>query len=64
MDEATGTPLPPSSTSQKTNTWLIIFVVIVVLCCFCVGTIGLLIAFGEPILNELGIYTLLPAIAN
>jgi len=28
---------------------------IVILCCFCVGVIGLLFAFGEPILNELGL---------
>jgi hypothetical protein len=59
VKEITGTP-PPSSVPQKTNTWIIVIVVCVVLCCFCVGGIGLLLAFGEPILNELGLYILLP----
>jgi len=33
-----------------------------VLCCCCVGAIGLIIAFGPDILNELGIYVLVPAL--
>ena len=53
-------PLPPPS--RKNNTWLIVLAVIVVLCCCCVGAIGLLIAFGPDILNELGIYILVPAL--
>jgi len=35
----------------------------VMLCCFCVGAIGLLFAFGGPILNELGLlHSLVPAL--
>ena len=63
MTEVTGTPLPPPTDAQKTNPWIIVIVVIVVACCFCVGAIGLLLAFGEPILNELGLLqTLLPVL--
>jgi len=54
MHETTGEPIPTSS-PQKNNPWIIVIVAIVILCCFCVGAIGLLVAFGEPILNELGL---------
>jgi hypothetical protein len=47
--------LPAPAAPQKTNPWLVIILVSVVLCCFCIGLIGLLIAFGGPILNELGL---------
>jgi hypothetical protein len=56
----TGTP--PPAAPQKNNTWLIVILACVVLCCFCVGATGLLFAFGEPILNELGLYTVLPVL--
>jgi len=62
MAEAAGVPLPPSSTSRGKNPWLIVIVVCVVLCCFCVGLTGLLIAFAEPILNSLGLNNLLPVL--
>ena len=62
MDGTTGAPLPPPTAPQKVNPWIIVIAVIVVLCCFCVGAIGLLFAFGEPILHELGLYTLLPVL--
>jgi len=52
-----------SPAPQKTKTWVIVVVVIVVLCCLCFGAIGLLIAFGLPVLNELGLYALLPILA-
>jgi hypothetical protein len=55
MLETAGAPVPPPSGPQKTNPWVIVIVVIVILCCFCVGAIGLLFAFGGPILNELGL---------
>jgi hypothetical protein len=55
MAETTDTSLPPPSAPQKTNPWIIVIVVVVMLCCFCVGAIGLLFAFGGPILNELGL---------
>jgi hypothetical protein len=63
MAEVTGIPVAPLPPTKKNNTWLIALVVILVLCCCCVGTIGLIIAFGQDILNELGIYVLAPALA-
>jgi len=54
MVETTGASIPPTS-PKKINAWIIVIVGIVILCCFCVGVIGLLFAFGEPILNELGL---------
>jgi len=63
MAEFTGIPFaPPPPPSRKNNTWIIVLVVILVLCCCCVGAIGLIIAFGPDILNELGIYVLVPAL--
>jgi len=63
MAEIIGAPVPPlPPPSRKNNTWLIVLVVILVLCCCCVGAIGLIIAFGPDILNELGIYVLAPAL--
>jgi hypothetical protein len=55
MVETIGKPVPPASHSPKINPWLIVIVSCVLLCCFCIGATGLLIAFGEPILNELGL---------
>jgi len=64
MAEVTGIPIaPPPPPTKKSNTWLIVLVAILVVCCCCVGVIGLLIAFGPDILNELGIYVLVPALA-
>ena len=65
MAEVNNTPIPPlPPPSRKNNTWLIVLVVILVLCCFCVGAIGLIIAFGPDILNELGIYGLVLALVT
>jgi len=62
MAEIIGAPVPPlPPPSRKNNTWLIVLVAILVLCCCCVSAIGLLITFGEDILNELGIYVFAPA---
>ena len=47
---------------RKLKPWIIVIVVVVVLCCFCIGAVGLLFAFGEPILHELGLYALLPVL--
>jgi hypothetical protein len=55
MGEPTGAVLTPASTPPKTYHWLNIILGCVILCCFCVGAIGLLLAFGGPILNELGL---------
>jgi hypothetical protein len=62
MVEATGPQLPPPTAPQKTNPWIIVIAVTVLVCCSCFGAIGLLIAFGEPILHELGLYALLPVL--
>jgi len=62
MAEVIGTP-PPPPPAKKSNAWLIALLVVFVLCCCCVGAIGLLIAFGQDILNELGIYALVPTLA-
>lgn len=63
MAEVTGIPIAPLlPPSKKSNAWLIALVVILVLCCCCVGAIGLIIAFGPDILNELGIYGLVHAL--
>jgi cell shape-determining protein MreD len=64
MLETPGASIPPSS-PQNTNPWIIVILVIVILCCFCVGAIGLLFAFGGPILNELGLlHALLPTLIS
>jgi hypothetical protein len=62
MPEPTGAAFP---TAKGTSPWIIAIVVIVVLGCFCIGAIGLLFAFGGPILNELGILqSCLPGLAG
>jgi hypothetical protein len=50
MTEAAGTP---ASAPKPVNPWVIIIVVIVLVCCFCFGVVGLLLAFGGPILQNL-----------
>lgn len=40
---------------SKPNLWLIAGVVVVVLCCACFGALGLILAFGEDLLNALGL---------
>jgi hypothetical protein len=66
MPEATSSlppATPPPVVAQRPNPWIIIIVVMVLLCCFCIGVIGLIFAFGGPVLNELGLLkALLPAL--
>ena len=45
---------------QKTKTWVFIVAGILVLCCACFGIVGLLIAFGPDVLQELGLTAVLP----
>ncbi len=45
---------------KKLEPWVIVIVVIVVVCCFCFGVTGMLLAFGGPILSELGLNATLP----
>ena len=54
MTEQTGIPPAPAA-PQKPSPWVIAIVVIVLLCCCCMAALGLLIAFGQPVLNSLGI---------
>jgi hypothetical protein len=53
-------PNMPATQPKKLETWVIVVVVIVVACCFCFGAIGMLLAFGGPILNELKLNAILP----
>ncbi len=53
-------PAPPS----KTNPWIIIVVVAVVVCGGCFGVAGLLLAFGPEILHELGLISLVPILTG
>ena len=63
MLEPTAAGLPPPAAPHKTNPWVIVLLVLVLLCCFCIGTLGLLLAFGGPLLNELGLlHSQLPAL--
>jgi len=63
MPEATSALPPPLGAAPKPKPWVIVIAVIVVLCCFCIGAIGLLFAFGEPILKGLGLLNaLLPTL--
>jgi hypothetical protein len=61
MNEPAG--LPPVASPTKTNPWIIILVVVIVLCCLCFGVVGLIFAFGDSILQELGLYALLPVLS-
>lgn len=61
--------MPPEPVAQvpgKTNPWVIALVVIGVICCCCVGFIGLVFGFWEPIqqfLQSLGLFALFPTLA-
>ena len=63
MQETPGAALPPPAAPPTSlRPWIIVILVVVVLCCFCVGALGLLFAFGGPVLNELGLlHSQLPA---
>jgi len=64
MSASVGDSSPLPAPSKTMNPWLIAVLVVVLACCFCIGVIGLLLAFGEPILHELGLYTWLPFLAD
>jgi len=55
---------PSAPTPQKTNPWIIIVAVAVVVCCGCFGVIGLLLAFGPEVLHELGLALGLPLLTG
>ena len=64
MTEATGTPLPPQGAApKKTNPWIIVILVTVLVCCGCFGVVGLLVGFWDPIRQAFGFSSLLPALA-
>lgn len=54
---------PPAAQPSKLPVWAIVLIVLVVLCCCCVGALGLLYAFGDSIMQELGLYALLPLLS-
>ena len=55
--------LEATAAGPKTNLWVIPIVAAVVLCCFCIGAIGLLLAFGGTLLYGPGqLNSLLPAL--
>ena len=45
----------PPPAPQRRKPWIIVVLIVVLLCCFCIGLIGLLSAFGGPILKGLGL---------
>lgn len=54
----TATPIPPAAEPvqpKKSRAWLIILIVVLVLCCLCVGGTALLWNFGDQILQLLGV---------
>jgi hypothetical protein len=64
MTNATGTPLSAGGTvSKKTNPWIIVILVIVLICCGCFGVVGLLVGFWDPIRQAFGFSSLLPVLA-
>jgi len=48
------TPAPLPEEPKKNNTWLIVGVILVVLCCLCVIVLGVGYQFGDQILKALG----------
>ena len=63
MSQEPSVPLPmPAGTPKKANLWIIASVVIVIVCCGCFGVAGLLFGFWEPIMQALGMNTLLPVL--
>lgn len=60
MAEGVSTPFPQPPEKKKIPTATIVIAVIVLMCCCCFGMIGLLLAFGDPILSELGLYGFVP----
>ena len=53
---------PPAAQPAKLPVWAIVLIVAVILCCCVVGAVGLVIAFGDSLLYELGLYALLPVL--
>ncbi len=65
MSEPGGSPLPaPVDPPKSTSPWLITLAVVLIGCCSCFGVMGLLFTFGEPVLQALGMHSLLPLLAN
>ena len=60
MNNESGLPPVP----RQNKPWVIVIVVLVVLCCLCLGLIGLLIAFGQPLLQSLGLQSFLPLLTT
>jgi hypothetical protein len=61
MQDPFTAPLPPA---KKINPWIIIVAVVVILCCACFGLLGLVIAFGPDLLQELGLVLAPPGLIS
>ncbi|MBT3338371.1 MAG: hypothetical protein HN855_02335 [Anaerolineae bacterium] len=48
--------VPPIEEKKKPNTWLIVGIVAIVLCCCLVAFGALAWSFGDQVMNALGIY--------
>jgi hypothetical protein len=61
MTDSAGAPVP-SNALKKTNPWIIIIAVIVVVCCGCFGILGLILAFVPW--QQLNLSSWLPALSG
>ena len=53
--DMSSSPAPMPEQPKKTNTWLIVGIVLVVLCCLCVIVGGVLYQYGDQIMKALGL---------
>ena len=65
MDEISQYPPAPelAPPPRKFPVWVIVLIVVLVLCCCCIGVLGLVIAFFDPISQELGLSSVLPLVS-
>jgi len=54
-DPAVASGAPPAPPKKSNNALAVVIAVVIVLCCGCFGALGLIIAFWQPILSELGL---------
>ena len=53
--DMSSSPAPVPEQPKKNNTWLIVGIVLVVLCCLCVIVGGVLYQYGDQIMKALGL---------
>jgi hypothetical protein len=59
VTELTNAPASAPPGPAQLQPWAIVVIVLVVAGCACFGVLGLLLAFGDPILQQLGLTSLL-----